>query len=93
MWLTLNLAPISLTLTLLPLNENADVRAATFRSSIFDRAFNSSSARPSQKCSLSASALMFVNGKTAIECRLPDVTGVGSSTCRCGAAVDVVLNV
>ena len=79
MWLTFNLAPISLASTPLLLNENADVRAATFRSSTFDRAFSSSSARPSQKCSLSGSALMFVNGKTAIECRFRDLPGAEST--------------
>ena len=53
------------TSTALPLNEKADVRAATFSASIFDSAFSSSSARPSQKCSLSTSALMLANGSTA----------------------------
>ena len=53
--------------TALPLNEKADVRAATFSASIFDSAFSSSSARPSQKCSSSTSALMLANGSTASE--------------------------
>src|SRR5438093_1645890 len=58
---------MSLTFAFLPLNEKAEVRAATFKSSIFARALSSSSARPSQKYSFSGSALMFVNGSTAME--------------------------
>src|SRR6185436_8908088 len=65
--LTCRASPISSTLTLLPLNENEDVRAATFKSSIFVSAFRSSSASPSQKNSFSGSALMLTNGRTAIE--------------------------
>ncbi len=58
---------MSLTFAFLPLNEKAEVRAATFNSSIFASALSSSSARPSQKYSFSGSALMFVNGSTAME--------------------------
>src|SRR5438132_3236958 len=65
--LTCSARPISSTLTFLPLNENEDVRAATFKLSIFASALSSSSARPSQKYSFSGSALIFANGSTAIE--------------------------
>src|SRR5262245_47697185 len=64
---TFSALPISLMLVFLPLNEKVDVRAATFKSSIFDSAFSSSSANPSQKYSFSGSALMLTNGSTAIE--------------------------
>ena len=50
-----------------PVNEKVDARAATFSPSIFVSAVSSSSARPSQKYSLSGSVLMFENGNTAIE--------------------------
>ena len=65
--LTPSASPISLTFVFFPLKENADVRAATFRLSIFVRAFNNSSANPSQKNSFSGSELMLTNGSTAIE--------------------------
>src|SRR5467141_2749432 len=65
--LTCRARPISSTLTFLALNENEEVRAATFKFSIFASALSSSSARPSQKYSFSGSALMFANGSTAIE--------------------------
>src|SRR6266576_4830832 len=65
--LTCSARPISFTLTFLPLNENEDVRAATFKLSIFASALSSSSARPSQKYSFSGSALIFAKGSTAIE--------------------------
>src|SRR5258706_1870242 len=65
--LTCRARPISSTLTFLPLNENEDVRAATFKFSIFASAFSSSSASPSQKYSFSGSVLIFANGSTAIE--------------------------
>src|SRR5215471_7987489 len=64
---TFRAVPISLTFGFLPLNENEEVRAATFKSSIFASAFNSSSANPSQKYSFSASALMLTKGRTAID--------------------------
>src|SRR6267378_639144 len=65
--LTCRARPISSTLTFLALNENEDVRAATFKFSIFASALSSSSASPSQKYSFSGSVLMFANGSTAIE--------------------------
>src|SRR5712671_1705855 len=65
--LTCRAQPISSTLTFLPLNENEEVRAATFKFSIFASALSSSSASPSQKYSFSGSVLMFANGSTAIE--------------------------
>ena len=65
--LTFKTLPISLTLVFLPLNEKAEVRAATFRSSILASALRSSSANPSQKYSFSASLLMLANGNTAME--------------------------
>src|SRR5258705_12740196 len=65
--LTCRARPISSTLAFLDLNENEDVRAATFKFSIFASALSSSSASPSQKYSFSGSVLMFANGSTAIE--------------------------
>src|SRR5215470_2119773 len=78
---TFRAVPISLTFRFLPLNENEEVRAATFKSSIFASAFSSSSANPSQKYSFSASALMLTKGRTAIE-GLPASCDVGSSPLR-----------
>ena len=71
------------TSTVLPLNENADVRAATFSASIFDSALSSSSARPSQKCSLSTSALMLANGSTASDVMARGVA-VDPAVASCG---------
>ena len=65
--LTCRARPISSTLAFLALNENEEVRAATFKFSIFASALSSSSANPSQKYSFSGSVLMFANGSTAIE--------------------------
>src|SRR5437667_2566641 len=65
--LTCRARPISSTLTFLPLNENEDVRAATFKFSILASALSSSSARPSQKYSFSGSALILTNDNTAME--------------------------
>src|SRR5688572_3572796 len=49
------------------LNEKADVRAATLTFSSFDKALIISSESPSQKYSLSTSALSGTNGSTAID--------------------------
>src|SRR5258705_10219643 len=65
--LTCRARPISSTLKFLALNENEDVREASFKFSIFASALSSSSASPSQKYSFSGSVLMFTNGSTAIE--------------------------
>jgi hypothetical protein len=51
-----------------PLNENAEVRAATCSPSISESELSSSSVSPSEKYSWSLSPLMFSNGSTAIEC-------------------------
>src|SRR5215469_6128945 len=50
-----------------PLNEKADVRAATCSSLMRDRELRSSSVRPSEKYSWLGSPLMFRNGNTAME--------------------------
>src|SRR5271156_4233210 len=52
----------------LPLNENAEVRAATCSSLISASELSSSSVSPSEKYSCSLSPLRFTNGNTAIEC-------------------------
>src|SRR5579863_3815203 len=52
----------------LPLNENAEVRAATCNSLISASELSSSSVSPSEKYSCSLSPLRFTNGSTAIEC-------------------------
>src|SRR5437588_3042088 len=80
---TFKAALISLTFVFLPLNENADVRAATFKVSIFASAFSSSSANPSQKYSFSESAPMLTNGRTTIEGWLSSCC-VGSPALRGG---------
>jgi hypothetical protein len=51
-----------------PLNEKADVRAATCSSLISASELSSSSVSPSEKYSCSLSPLKFTNGSTAIEC-------------------------
>src|SRR3984885_1687550 len=51
-----------------PLNENAEVRAATCNSLISASELRSSSVSPSEKYSCSLSPLMFAKGSTAIEC-------------------------
>src|SRR5687767_14211777 len=55
------------TSSFLPLNENAEVRAITFRPSTCASALMISSARPSPKYSFSRSALRLANGSTAID--------------------------
>src|SRR5260370_21633229 len=65
--LTCRARPISSTLAFLALNENDEVRAATFKFSIFASALSSSWVRASQKYSFSGSVLMLANGSTAIE--------------------------
>src|SRR5690242_5308042 len=62
---TFKVLPISRTSTSLPLNENEDVAAATFKFSIRLSACTSSSAKPTQKYSLAGSEVRFRNGKTA----------------------------
>src|SRR6201987_395632 len=51
-----------------PLNENAEVRAATCSSLIAASELRSSSVSPSEKYSCSLSPLRFTNGSTAREC-------------------------
>src|SRR5215471_7222757 len=70
--LTFKARPISLTLVPVPLNEKAEVRAATLKSLILASEFKSSSDNPSQKYSLSGSLLTFTKGKTAIDDSLDD---------------------
>jgi len=53
-------------LSLRPLNWNEEVRPATLRSFTCASALRISSAMPSEKYSLSLSALMFTNGSTAM---------------------------
>src|SRR5258705_13952024 len=76
--LTCRARPISSTLKFLALNENEDVRAATFKFSIFASALSGSSASPSQKYSFSGSVLMFENGSTAMEGGTRSRPGVSS---------------
>src|SRR6202050_2816002 len=59
------IVPVSV---LVPLNENAEVRAATCSSLISASELRSSSVSPSEKYSWSLSPLRFTNGSTAIEC-------------------------
>ena len=77
---TLSARPTSATVAPLPLNENADERAATRSPPILARTFSSSSARPSAKYSFSSSRLMLTNGSTAID----------GGSWRCGAGTDAV---
>ena len=64
---TLRMLAISATVVCLPLNENADVRAATRKPLILASTFSSSSARPSEKYSSSALALRLAKASTAME--------------------------
>src|ERR1700746_2394813 len=61
----------------LPLNANADVREATRNACALLNALMISSAMPSLKYSFSGSALMFTNGRTAIDFVLVAVGGGG----------------
>ena len=65
-----------------PLNENADVRAATCRPGSCVSALMISSAMPSLKYSFSGSVLMFANGSTAIEVGAlpPPAAGAGGES-------------
>src|SRR6267143_1636340 len=65
--LTLSCSPTRRMSWFLPLNANADVRAATRNAWILVSALMISSAMPSVKYSFSGSALMFTNGSTAID--------------------------
>src|SRR5215213_6204750 len=60
-----------------PLNEKLEVRDATPSDLIFDNALMISSAIPSVKYSLSASALVFVNGNTPIDFTTCTPSGAG----------------
>ena len=64
---TFSARPTSATVAPLPLNENADERAATRRPRILASTFSSSSDKPSAKYSFSSSRLMLTNGSTAID--------------------------
>ena len=79
----------------LPLNENAEVRAATCSSLISLSELSSSSVSPSEKYSCSLSPLIFTNGSTAIECgggaNAGDATGAaGAAPEATGAAVSPI---
>src|SRR5262249_4679683 len=63
-----------------PLNENADVRAATCSPGSCASALMISSEMPSEKYSFSASPLMLANGNTAIDLALG--RGGGAADCR-----------
>src|SRR6266550_6914118 len=63
--------------SVLPLYANDEVRDATLRDLIFEIALMISSAIPSVKYSFSASALMFVNGRTAIDLTTCAPSGTG----------------
>src|SRR5262245_24462358 len=71
---TPSFCPISWAVAFLPLNENADVRAATCRRGIFCSTVNNSSLMPSEKYSLPLSSLRLANASTATELALtPDL--------------------
>src|SRR5215469_613514 len=75
MVLTLSFSPTVRRSSVLPLNWNEDVRAATRSVGIFAKSLSSSSERPSEKYSCSLSELMLTKGSTAIEA-VPDCAGV-----------------
>src|SRR5207247_11074904 len=64
---TFRSCPISATPSDFPLREKVEVRAATLRVGIRESALMMSSVIPSEKYSLSGLALIFANGRTAIE--------------------------
>src|SRR5437588_8209642 len=78
--------------SLFPLNANAEVRDATSSARTFVRALMISSLIPSVKNSFSASALMFVNGNTAIDRRLLSVASAGIAAARALANSETVGN-
>ena len=65
--LTFRRAAISLIWTALPLNENDEVWAATFKPATWLRAFKISSASPSLEYSFSLFALKLAKGRTAMD--------------------------
>src|SRR5437762_5301513 len=64
---TPSFCPISWAVAFLPLNQNADVRAATCMPGIFCSTVKSSSLTPSEKYSLPLSSLRLTNGSTATD--------------------------
>src|SRR2546427_9528612 len=64
---TFSRTPTTRKSTCFPLKVNAELRAATWRFSIWERALMISSVIPSTKNSFSASVLMLMNGSTAID--------------------------
>src|SRR5258705_7297502 len=85
--LTLSCSPTRRMSWFLPLNANADVRAATRNAWILVSALMISSAMPSVKYSFSGSALMFTNGSTAIDLVLAAAWAGACSACESCAAV------
>src|SRR5688500_9808401 len=86
---TLSASPTSRRSACLPLNENAEVRAATLSALKRASALISSSAIPSEKNSCSGSLLRLTNGSTAIELCVPTTAGFAVSTDGLGALPDV----
>src|SRR5881392_3310527 len=78
--------------SLFPLNANADVRDATSSAQTLVSALIISSLIPSVKNSFSASALMFVNGRTAIDLRLLSAASAGIAAARTLANSETVGN-
>src|SRR5438874_6986346 len=74
---TPSFCPISCAVAFLPLNENAEVRAATCRPGIFCRTVNNSSLMPSEKYSLPLSSLRLANASTATDLLVIDAAVVG----------------
>ena len=64
---TFSFSPISVISASVFLNLKEDVRAATFRPSTLARRLSSSSDKPSEKYSLSSSALILTKGNTAMD--------------------------
>src|SRR5260370_30275152 len=74
---TPSFCPISCAVAFLPLNENAEVRAATCRPGIFCSTVSNSSLMPSEKYSLPLSSLRLPNASTATD--LPSAADLGSA--------------
>src|SRR5439155_352359 len=86
-WLTCSSSPIFWMSSFLPLNANDEVRALTCKPVIFESAVINSSLTPSLKYSSALSALMFTNGRTAIDFVAADLVLVAVAAFQFGKEI------
>src|SRR5215471_18412942 len=92
-WTTPSFCPISCAVAFLPLNENAEVRAATCIPGIFWSTVSNSSLTPSEKYSLPLSSLRLTKGRTATDFwsgAFAGADGVACADADCWFLVDFV---